>query len=178
MVVVTLLVAGPVRAQSGWFPRGLLQGGSLEMFQGLRSPIFTYRATDYRGGTPGIDLGVGMVPATLASGVVVLTPEAGLAAGVEGRPVVLLFRAGASGYLWAGREEARIVPGIQAGAALVVPLDRRSALRFDLSRRHYFDRNGRTRSFWSMGVGFAVLPRDRYDPSGRIADDRAPPSRP
>ena len=121
------------------------------------------------------DLGVGTLPATLPGGVVLLTPEAGLALGVPAGPLLLLLRGGASGYLRAGRQDSRIVPGIQAGAALLVALDRRSALRFDLSRRLYFDRSERTGAFWSVGAGFAILPRGVTIPLGGRADERAPP---
>lgn len=181
-MLLALLIVSPAHPQeaapAARFPAGLLQGGSLEVFQGLTSLIFTYRATDCRGGAPGIDLGVGTLPATLRNGALLLTPEAGLAIGVPAGPLLLLLRAGASGYAWVGREGNGLVPGVQAGTALLVRLDRRSALRFDLSRRRYFDGNDGTGSLWTVGVGFAVLPRTRYDPSRRIADDRAPPSQP
>jgi hypothetical protein len=48
------------------------------------------------------------------------------------------------------------LPGAHLGAAALIKLDHRLALRADLLRRWYLI-NAETERFWSFGLGFSVL---------------------
>jgi hypothetical protein len=48
-----------------------------------------------------------------------------------------------------------VIPGVQWGLGLLVPLDAKSLVRVDLTRHRYIS-DGRSVGFWSVGFGFAA----------------------
>jgi hypothetical protein len=168
LTVVLCLAVGPpaARAQAPEPSRpmavatGLIHGASLERYQLDESVVFSYRASQYRARGPGIDLGVGVFPRYLASRLLALTLDAGLAQGTRLGTSLLFLRGGGGALVLAGQEYGGIAPALQAGVALVVPLDRRTALRLDLGQHWYFIDSEAERG-WSVGIGFAVLPKRR-----------------
>jgi hypothetical protein len=170
LVVFCSVVQGPVgpvlSAQTpdslppGSIAPGVIQSGSMERYQLDESVVFSYRASQYRPRRPGIDLGVGVFPRYLASGLVAVTLDAGLAQAVPVGSALLFLRGGGGALLLAGNGYGGLAPALQAGLALVVPLDRRTGVRLDLGEHWYFfDHEAERR--WSIGIGFAVLPRSR-----------------
>jgi hypothetical protein len=139
---------------------GLIQGASLERYQLDESVVFSYRASQFRPRSPGVDLGIGVFPRYLASGLVAVTLDLGLAQGTRLGRSVLFIRGGGGALLLAGQGYGGVAPALQAGLALVLPLDRTTALRLDLGQHWYLiDREAERR--WSVGIGFAVLPKRR-----------------
>jgi hypothetical protein len=53
-----------------------------------------------------------------------------------------------------------LIPGLQAGVAAIIPLERRCNLRLDLTRRQLFPDGGSV-ARWSVGFGLTVLTRSR-----------------
>jgi hypothetical protein len=139
---------------------GLIQGFSLERYQLDQSLVFSYRATQYRSRGPGFDLGVGILPRWLASGVIAGTVDIGAAQATTTGSSLLFLRGGAGALVLAGQGYGGLLPALQAGLALVTPLDPRTALRLDVGEHMYLiDREIEPR--WSVGIGFAVLPEGR-----------------
>jgi hypothetical protein len=139
---------------------GLIHGFSIERYQIEQSLVFSYRATRYRPGRPGFDLGVGILPRWLASGVLAGTLDVGVGRANAVGTSLLFLRGGGGALVVTGRDLGGILPALQAGLALVVPLDPRTALRLDLGQHWYWvDRQFERR--WSAGIGFAVLPERR-----------------
>jgi hypothetical protein len=151
----------PVSAQFSSF-----EGASFERVLGRGEPAvaFTYRRTEASRGGLGVDLGVGIFPAALAVRTVLLQFDGGFAYTQAIGPAALVLKAGA-GSLMAVGPSARIIPGLQAGVAAIIPLERRCALRLDLTRRELFP-DGEPVALWSLGVGLTVRS------SGRPASGR------
>jgi hypothetical protein len=97
--------------------------------------------------------GIWIVPPFLVVGV-----QAGLAQRIPIGPVDLIAKAGGAAILQGGMPEEgkvlRAVPGVQAGLGLLVPVDRRSTLRLDVTR-HVYSAMGYETGVWSFGVGVA-----------------------
>jgi hypothetical protein len=137
-----------------------IHGVSIERHQLERSPAIAYRLTRFRPHAPDLDLGVGIFPRYLAHRLLAATLDLGLAQGTPVGSSLLFLRGGGGALLLAGEGYGGLLPGLQAGVALVVPLDPRTALRLDLGEHWYLiDREFEPR--WSVGVGFAVLPERR-----------------
>jgi hypothetical protein len=160
--------AGEVHAQTDGAPTadspapapGLIHGFSIERYQLDQSLVFSYRATQYRPRGPGLDLGVGIMTRWLASGVLAGMLDIGAAQATTMGSSLLFLRGGAGALVLAGEGYGGLLPALQAGLALVIPLDSRAALRLDLGEHFYLiDRELEPR--WSAGIGFAVLPEGR-----------------
>jgi hypothetical protein len=146
----------PVSAQFSSF-----EGASFERVLGRGEPAvaFTYRRTESSRGGLGLDLGVGVFPAALAVRTVLLQFDAGFAYTQAIGPAALVLKAGAGSWMILG-QSAQMIPGLQAGVAAIIPLDRRGGLRLDLTRRQLFP-DGESVALWSIGFGFTVLTRSR-----------------
>jgi hypothetical protein len=142
------------------------EGGSFERDLGLGGqPVaFTYRRTEVSRGGLGLDLGVGIFPAALAARAVLLQFDAGFAQALAIGPATLVLKAGTGSLLNLG-QSAQVIPGLQAGVAAIIPLERRCAFRLDLTRRQLFP-DGEPVALWSLGVGLTVRS------SGRPASGR------
>ena len=144
--------------------RTRLNGVTFDHWRGAMGPALlrsTLRLTTYAGRGPGADLalvvfpdGISIKPPILRVGL-----QAGLAQPVSVGPATLLPKAGVAAIVSAGllsdNRFLQLLPGMQAGLGLLIPVDRKSALRLDVTRHRY-----RTSSFgqsvWSLGVGFAA----------------------
>jgi hypothetical protein len=137
------------------------EGGSFERVLGLggQAVAFTYRRTEASWHGLGVDLAVGIFPAALADRTVLLQLDAGFARTQAIGPATLVLKAGASSMMNLG-QSAQIIPGLQVGVATIIPLERRSGLRLDLTRRQFLA-DGESVALWSIGFGFTVLTRSR-----------------
>jgi hypothetical protein len=138
---------------------------------------FRFTRLDHR--RSGLDLNLGLVPVALQGGLVVLDLDFGAAQGLAIGPATLLLKGGAGTFLALGlHAEREFYPGLQAGLAALVPVQRQLALRLDLSRRVYFPAGG-SFQMWSAGVGFAVVRALPIRQSGRtVARFRVPTTLP
>ena len=137
------------------------EGASVERMlgQGGQAVAFTYRRTEVARHGLGVDLGVGIFPAALAVRTVLLQFDAGFARTQSIGPAALVLKAGVGSLMLVG-QSAQIIPGLQAGVAAIVPLDRRGGLRLDLTRRQFFPDDGSV-ALWSIGFGLTVMTRSR-----------------
>jgi hypothetical protein len=146
-----------------------LSGASVERyFQGDQSFIaVSYRRTELERGGVGLDFGLGLVPQELRSNVVLMGLDVGLAGARRLGPATVMLKGGVSSFVtfWAENE---LYPGLQAGIAAVVPLERRCGLRLDLARHVYFPARG-TFQLWSIGIGLTVHPV-AHGTAGRSGD--------
>ncbi|HUQ15444.1 MAG TPA: hypothetical protein VM094_05280 [Gemmatimonadales bacterium] len=97
--------------------------------------------------------GISLRPLVVTAGL-----QAGLAYRVAVGPVSLLPKGGGAAIVVAasgGEQLLHIIPGVQWGLGLLVPVDAKSLVRVDLTR-HLYTSNSRTVGFWSVGFGFAA----------------------
>lgn len=139
----------------------VLEGGSFErvLGQGGHAVAFTYRRTEASRRGLGLDLAVGLFPAALAVRTVRLQVDAGFARTQALGPAALVLKAGVGSRLDVG-PSPELIPGLQAGIAAVIPLERRCGLRLDFTRRILFPDGGSVAQ-WNIGVGLTVLPLSR-----------------
>jgi hypothetical protein len=87
---------------------------------------------------------------------VVLGLQAGLTQPIALGPVTFLPRGGAAALtavgLLADNDLIRIVPGVQAGLGMLIPVDRKSSVRLDVTRHVYRSSYGNL-GVWSFGFG-------------------------
>ena len=137
------------------------EGASVERILGLggQAVAFTYRRTEASRHGLGVDLAVGIFPAALGFRTVLLQVDAGFARTQAIGPAALVLKAGVGSLMDLG-QSAQIIPGLQAGVATIIPLERRGGLRLDLTRRQLFA-DGESVALWSIGFGLTVLTRSR-----------------
>jgi hypothetical protein len=58
-------------------------------------------------------------------------------------------------------EGALLVPGVHLGGTLLLKTGNLSGVRLDVIRHHYWAGEGEIDPVWSIGLGFAILPRRR-----------------
>ena len=134
----------------------VLGGGGFERILGLSGDAvaFTYRRTEVSRRGSGLDLAIGLFPAALGMRTVRLQVDAGFAATQTIGPAALVLKAGVGSLMDLGLL-TQLIPGLQAGVAAIIPLERRCALRLDLTRRQLFP-DGEPVALWSLGVGLTV----------------------
>ncbi len=54
---------------------------------------------------------------------------------------------------------AVFVPGVHAGGTALLKVGHTSGVRIDIIRHHYWTSEGEIEPIWSVGLGFAILPR-------------------
>jgi len=143
---------------------GLLLGGTFDAYgfgEGLGAFVPTFRVTHLAGTGPGVDAALGVLPHGLSEGTLVMALDAGLAQGLGLGPATLLLKAGVSNLLAVG-QTSFLFPGLQGGAGLILPVDRRGGLRMELTR-HWYLAHGTVAPLWSAGLGFVVFPPGRHD---------------
>ena len=123
---------------------------------------FTYRRTEVSRRGSGLDLAIGLFPAALGMRTVRLQVDAGFAATQTIGPAALVLKAGVGSLMDLGLL-TQLIPGLQAGVAAIIPLERRCALRLDLTRRQLFP-DGEPVALWSLGVGLTVRSAGRPAP--------------
>ena len=150
------LVAAPGLAQE---PRGSmsLAGPAVQRFvnQDSRVSVLGYRRTDLRASGLGVDAAVGVVPAALRALTLALHGDIGIARAVRASRVTLLLQGGISNFIVLGHS-LEFYPGLQAGTALMVPLEARLVLRLDLARRVYLA-SDEPYHYWSMGLSLPIM---------------------
>jgi hypothetical protein len=158
-----LLALRPAHAQAGQ-DRTRLGGLTFDHWRGASSPAAllrpTLRLTTYAGGGPGADFALVFFP----DGISIMPPilrlgfQAGLVQPVSAGPATLLLKAGGAGIATAGilsdLRFLHLIPGVQAGVGLLIPVDRKSTLRLDITR-HWYRTGSYGVSVWSFGFGFA-----------------------
>jgi hypothetical protein len=83
--------------------------------------------------------------------------DAGFMQAVALGPAALFVKGGATGLLGFGSGLADLIPGLEAGAGVLVRLQRRAALRVDVTR-HSFYTDGEHYGLWNFSIGLSVLP--------------------
>jgi hypothetical protein len=161
LFALTLAAAPPAVAAQG----RAFEGGSVErrLAEGPGSVAFTYRKTDTGPNGLGLDFGAGLFPAYLAVRRVRLQIDAGFARTQFLGPGALILKAGMGSRLDLGLKPS-LAPGLQAGAAAVIRLQRDCGIRVDLTRRVIFPGSGRVAQ-WSLGVGLTAMPARRPVPA-------------
>jgi hypothetical protein len=134
-----------------------MAGVVVERFTGGdgRLLVLGYRWTDLRASRNGADVVLGVAPHALAGGRLDLQADAAFARAVNAGPATLLLQGGAATFV----ELARTVdfyPGLQAGVALLVPLEARLVGRIDLTQRVYLAA-GETYCLWSVGFSLPAF---------------------
>ena len=141
--------------------RTRLDGLTLDHWQGAAGPALirpTLRLTRYTGGGPGPDFAVVFFPDGFSLWPTLLRVglQAGVAQPVAVGPVTLLVKGGAAGIATASLlgEDGffDLVPGVQGGIGLLIPVDRKSSLRLEVSR-HVYRTDSSGRNVWSFGFG-------------------------
>jgi hypothetical protein len=162
LAVLLPLLTAPLAAQEPAGPLRL-RGITFDHWDGAGGAAFlkpTLRATNLTRGSLGSDFALVMFPEGISLRPLVLS--AGLQAGLTYRvavgPVSLLPRGGGAAIVVAapsGEQRLHIIPGVQWGLGLLVPVDAKSLLRADVTR-HLYVSDGRRVGFWSVGFGFAA----------------------
>ena len=154
------LPIAPALAQEAPTGRVRLVGLTFDHWRGASGPALlrpTVRFTSYARHGPGVELAVVTFPdgISISPPGVVVGLQAGLAQPVHAGPATLLLKAGGAGIAVAGllpdSRLFRLFPGFQAGLGVLLPVDRKTTLRLDVTRHRYTDW-GET---WSFGFGFS-----------------------
>jgi len=158
--LLVAIFASSCASATAWAQVARFEGASLERFRGEYGfDALNYRRTDLSAGGYGADVAIGFVPEYLRAMTLLLDFDVGFAYAVPVGPARLLLKGGPAGFLAIG-EVHDVYPGLQAGVAAAVPLQRRCYARLDLSRRIYFAPGEESLRLWSVGIGLsAALPR-------------------
>jgi hypothetical protein len=73
----------------------------------------------------------------------------------------VLVKAGGSALAALGVQGALFVPGVHLGGTLLLKTANLSGVRLDVIHHRYWAGEGEIDSVWSIGLGFAILPRRR-----------------
>lgn len=131
------------------------------MYEGSSAVAMSYRFSMLHPRRLGAEIGVSLFPQTLPAGVLLLAPDLGAAYNLPVPGGRLLIKAGASAISAVGTAGALFVPGFHVGGTFVVQTGDRSGLRLDVVQHYYVPDGEVIESMWSVGLGFAVLPRLR-----------------
>jgi hypothetical protein len=162
LAVLLPLLALPLAAQKPVGPLRL-RGITFDHWDGAGGAAFlrpTLRATNLTRGPLGSDFALVVFPDGISfrPPIVTVGLQAGLAYRIAVGPVSLLPRGGGAAIVVAGvggEQMLHIVPGVQWGLGLLVPVDAKSLVRADVTR-HLYVSDGRRVGFWSVGFGFAA----------------------
>lgn len=150
-----LLAQGPASSRLEGISRGV--GMDRFIYEGTGVTAFSYRFSDLRPGRLGSELSVSVFPELLAAQALVFAPSFGAAYNISIPHATLLIKAGGSAITGLATDVV-FVPGAHLGAGIVVRIDDRTGIRIDAAR-HFYMSTGETEAVWSIGVGFAALPR-------------------
>jgi membrane protein YqaA with SNARE-associated domain len=131
------------------------------MYEGSGVVAVSYRSSRLRPGSIGPELGVSLFPQTLSLGVLALAPDLGAAYNFPVPGGSLLIKGGGSAITALGTAGILFVPGFHVGGTIIVQTGRRSGLRIDVIRHYYLPGGEELWPIWSVGLGFAILPRVR-----------------
>jgi hypothetical protein len=160
LLTLLSMVAVPAAAQDQPRPAGIA-GMTLDHWEGAGGPARfrpTLRLTKLPRGRPGLDLALTIFP----DGISIFPPmlivglQGGLAQRLPLGKMSLLVKGGAAAIVAGGLSTedrfVHVVPGVQAGLGALVPIDRRSSIRLDLTR-HVYVTPFNTAGVWSFGFG-------------------------
>ncbi len=142
---------------------GNAMGASMDRFtyEGSSTMAMSYRFSTLHPRQLGAEIGVSIFPQTLPAGVLALAPDIGAAYNLPVTGGSVLIKAGGSAITAMGAAGVLFVPGFHLGGAVVVQTGNNSGLRIDVIRHYYLPGEGAIEPIWSVGLGFAVLPRVR-----------------
>jgi hypothetical protein len=138
-----------------------LVGLTFDHWRGASGPALlrpTLRFTTYSPRRPGAEFAVVVFPdgISIQPPGVLLGLQGGLTQPIAVGPVTLLPRAGAAAItalgLLADGDLIRIVPGVQAGLGMLIPVDSKSCVRLDVTR-HVYESSYGNFGVWSFGFG-------------------------
>lgn len=161
-LLLLALLASPASAQSAG-GRTKLVGLTLDHWRGSAGPALlrpTLRLTTYPARGPGADFALVFFPDgfSLFPPLLTVGPQLGAALPVRAGPLTVLLKGGAAGIasagLFGGGSAFHLIPGVQAGLGLFIPVDRKSTIRLDLTR-HAYRSSDHSLAVWSVGFGFA-----------------------
>lgn len=161
-LITALIPRGSLSAQDAT-PRlaGSARGMSMDRFmtEGSGLMAMTYRFSTLRPGSLGAELGVSLFPQALPAGVLALAPDIGASYNITVSGGSVLLKTGGSAVLALGLAGAYFIPGFHLGGALLIQAGDRSAVRIDVVKHYYLPSGGKVQPVWSVGLGFAILPR-------------------
>lgn len=131
------------------------------MYEGSSDVAMSFRFSSLRPGRVGAEIGVSLFPRYLTGQILALAPDLGAAYNLPVPGGSFLLKAGGSALGAVGTTGALFVPGFHVGGTVVVQTGNRSGLRIDVIRHYYLPGRGEVEPIWSIGLGFAVLPRER-----------------
>ena len=169
ILILTLGVTPPwVAALNAQGPEGPLAGPamglSMDRFTDGGSTglvAMTYRFSTLRPGSLGAEIGVSLFPQALPAAVLALAPDLGAAYNITVPGGSVLLKAGGSAVMALSPAGAYLVPGFHVGGALLIKAAHRSGIRIDVVKHYYRTSGGEVQPVWSLGLGFAILPRNR-----------------
>jgi hypothetical protein len=138
-----------------------LVGLTFDHWRGASGPALlrpTLRFTTYSPRGPGAEFAAAVFPdgISIQPPALLLGLQAGLVQPITLGPVTFLPRAGGAALtalgLLADSELIHVVPGIQAGLGVLIPVDRKSTLRLDVTR-HVYESSYDGLGVWSFGFG-------------------------
>jgi hypothetical protein len=156
LLVVAVAACPGVRAQAPGGPVRMA-GPLIERFsdEDSRFTVLGYRRTELRGSGRGVDAVIGVVPSALLALSLVVQGDVALVQAVRAGPVTVLLKGGVSTFV-ALERALEFYPGLQAGLALLVPIEARLALRVDITR-HLYRTPEEPYRFWSLGLSLPAF---------------------
>jgi hypothetical protein len=152
----------PAQGQPGPLA-GPAMGVSMDRFMAGDASLIamSYRFSALRPGGFAPELGVALFPQALPAGILALAPDLGASYNITIPGGTLLLKAGGSAAVVLGVAGAYFLPGLHMGGTLLIKTDNRSAVRLDVVKHFYRPGEGEISPLWSVGLGFAILPRNR-----------------
>jgi hypothetical protein len=158
--VVLVPIPFPVVAQ-GSLGVGAVYGASFERFGDDENPeiAFGYHRSRLTRGGPAEDLAVRLFPSGLSYGAAVVGLDAGIMQALALGPVAVFVKGGGGALTAIGFGDFIVIPALHGGVGALVKLERRSAIRVDITRYRFYPEDRGAYGIWSVSLGFAVLPR-------------------
>jgi hypothetical protein len=160
--LVTAVLPGRLDAQQTPSPlSGPAQGISMDWFgeSGAGLMAMSYRFSSLRPGRLRPEIGVSVFLQALPAGVLLTAPDIGASYNVTVPGGSILLKAGGSAIAAMGVWGASFVPGAHVGGTLLLNTGQWSGVRVDVIRHYYWPSGGDINPVWSIGLGFAILPR-------------------
>jgi hypothetical protein len=156
------VLPGRLDAQQGRSPlSGPANGISMDWFSESGSGLMamSYRFSSLRPGRLSAEIGVSLFPQALPAGALLTAPDIGASYNITVPGGSLLLKAGGSAIAALGVWGASFVPGGHVGGTLLLNTGEFSGVRVDVIRHYYSGSGGEINPVWSIGLGFAILPR-------------------
>jgi hypothetical protein len=163
LLILCALLAVPVaaRAQDGSRTSATAVGVTVQAIGSsdgwAEVPAVALHITSVRASGLGIDLTLGTVPSALASGVLLLAPDVGIAGVVPVGGGALMIKGGPSGVVVGSEGGAGGVLGFHIGAAAFIRLGKAVGMRVEVVPRFY-SVDGGTARLVTLGIGLTSLP--------------------